>query len=149
MYRARKVFTHAEIKDLPITAVELVPARGAGKLIIPIAFALQTRTVVPYTNIDAGLILSLVYGDHGGSILGQFYRADLALNGTEQRVMRGNLQQSVDLVGGSTFTLQDNNGACLNLPVSLDGYNVAAGSLTAGDAANTMVVTMLYEVISF
>lgn len=140
--------TNDQIKALPTTAVELVPAPGAGNMIkIYGAVAVLDTTAGGYTEADASwaivtadayeyLSCPVPVGDtfNGTGVFGYHFPAPNILLGT------GNFLDS-------PIGLRQNNAALDNKAVAIaDDWN-GVSNYTGGNAANTLKVTVLYSII--
>jgi hypothetical protein len=148
-----KSLSDAEIKALPTTPIQLIPAPGAGKVIVPInAFVSITPWVANYTNINANA---------------QLYMADPAENFNITTVLKqsngngvGNTlawgEASVGLINQkqivSGVTLVSNSGWNLadgeNQPLMLFAANGGSGNFTGGDPGNVLKVTVSYMIVT-
>jgi hypothetical protein len=150
--RVSVTLTDAQIKALPTTPANLVAAPGAGKAILPLSgFALvKTPGYVGYANLDATSPGFYVEWFEGGS--------------SSDPLMFGPRTQVQELIAGDwpaviyplepvnatndtkkTYGLDDAPG--INAALRLRIPNAAAGNFTGGDAANSMIVTLLYVIV--
>lgn len=147
--------TDAQVKGLNSTPVGIVPAPASGQVIDFLRIYLVSHITTPYTNIGVNSYIYFLLGSvdlnafvnnttdldtllgvGGGSGLfrtssiipvGPSLNVNEATSGTGQPV--------------GSFSTNDLLGEALNI-----SYN-NAGALTAGNAANTLSVTVLYTVI--
>jgi hypothetical protein len=149
--------TNDQIKGLPTTAVELVPAPGAGKVIVApsaVIFGAMLVHTFPdmgsgYTNVDPQISVSFVLSLDPGWALDTEYRPDgshlnLNLDPTQwddlqivSFITPYNVTSPVDTVGRSHIE---------DKPLTLRFFNASLGDLTGGDPANTLAVTTYYAV---
>jgi hypothetical protein len=135
--------TDAQIKALPTSAVEVIPAPGAGKYIV----VLNTFVAL---NTSAG-----AYGNLSGATCKLFLNYSVAEDPITQPA-----DENSDLFFGTAAvsytplaTIGSNNAwsfimnNLVNDAVELGLDNAGAGALTGGNAANTMTVTVVYIVI--
>lgn len=147
--------TNAQIKALPTTPVVVVPAPGAGKMILPVARAINKPTfAAPYTNQSAPNTQPyavLTWGDEVGYAsawmpddddpsLGQFSK----LFDAAPQVFVLDSYSDTAATWGLVSQAQSFNAE--NLPVKLFVSN-AAGDFTGGHADNVLVVTVVYCVV--
>jgi hypothetical protein len=147
-YQLKTVLTDAQIKSLPTTFIEVVPAQGAGKLLIfhRAMIALISDTETYYTNVSVtdDDYMAIAYGDDSKTV--------------SDGVRNGSVLQSTDVnfllpfrgepLGAFGLTEADSASAsnCVNVPLKLIGYN-AGGNLTGGHASNTLEVTVFYSIV--
>lgn len=148
VYSASVTLTHAQIKTLPTTGVEIVAAPGAGKrLMFLAAFGILDTTAGAYTiPADAALLIMSANGEYLGAMVKlaaasgqaasialtwpQFADADAA------GAFHGNVSVTAlrpeDLVDQSLVVKDDYNGVV---------------DYTDGHASNTLKITTLYAVV--
>lgn len=147
----RTVLTNAQIKALPTTFIPIVPAPGAGRVIIPIQATFQLIWVADYTNIDAnaalivgipGVIVLLVpaFENPGGVV------SLLLANGAPSMGFSG-IQSVIDATPNLTMQAGMLPASCENVPIELILANAASGNLTGGDPGNSLIVTTFYNVV--
>lgn len=149
--------TDADIKALPTTPFEIVPAPGAGKAILPVRMTLFFKSgATAYTNIDPDLAeVAIEFGGEVSGLMGN----DSSL-GVPLTMVTAFFGSTGGLLKVFTWPYQDDRGAANqwgiltyewayadieNLPLLLSFNNNGAGDLTGGDAANEMVARTLYE----
>ena len=140
IYQATVVLTDAQMKALPTTVRELIPAPGNGKVICPVfALLVCDTTGGAYTNIDAnakfGFFLDLSEVTNFSSTNSK----NLLNSGDSETLMI----DSVLISTGVQYASFD----IINLPLNLLITNGAAGVLTGGNAANTLTVVVNYLII--
>jgi hypothetical protein len=154
------------IKALPSTPVEIIPAPGAGKIILPFTGLLSLNMVGVYTNVGyngAGGISNLYLAFDFSTILGMPDTSEFG----------GSLSSSTGLIlwsmmGGKVYKPDDDDvtwGVAIpyasksqllpgeNKPFVLHfdnytaNYDTNLGNLIGGDPANTLKVTVIYHII--
>jgi hypothetical protein len=147
--------TDAQIKALPSTPVEIVPAPGAGKALIPFQIVLRMSIATAYANIGdkAGIADTLFAftplangsGDWVTASLGGTNKVAYALlapylyDGAEGIVAPARPNASTDVVANQPIALQCSN---------FNGEEYTdLGNFTGGHASNTLKVTVFYTII--
>src|SRR5687767_6210148 len=139
--------TDAQIKALPSTALQVVPAAGANRLLVPVFACLTVDSNAgAYTNIaGAGSrLLALALGDPGGTIVMFLAISDGTLNEVDSLLAAGGFHLQTALHAGTYSTVLDTTSGDFgtnpdsedNLPLFLYCENGAAGAYTGGNAAN-------------
>lgn len=143
--KATVVLTDAQIKALPTTKVEIVPAPGVGKNIVPVmSYSILDAIAGVYTNIDgsahytqsftdAGVLHSTAFVVHSANFLG-----DNDANRPKITLLP---------YAPSDPDASYEYGYSENKAISASVFNAAAGNLTGGNAANTLTVTVIYGVM--
>jgi hypothetical protein len=161
VFERKITLTDAQFKALPTTPVDIIPAPGAGKAIIPIAGSIKFNITGGYTNV-------------GGSVGTGITQLDLVGFGvvpTESiNTIQNNSQNIRIKLSLLSFTFQDTdrdvvNGISnpgfskssidLNVNEALKLYcynytqnmNTDLGNFTGGNAANTLEVTVVYSIV--
>lgn len=120
--------TDAQIKALPTTAIELVPAPGAGKVVVPIKFVLIfNNDAGAYGNAD-----QLPHLDTNGFSYGDDIIDPAGLSSIYSHALDG-------MPSGNPGDLE-------NQPIMLKTTG-NVGNYTGGNAANYLKVTTLYIVV--
>jgi hypothetical protein len=144
------VLTDAQIKALPTTPVELVPAQGAGTVILLKDVLLHKNFGVGYTNADAdSAYLSAVLGDD--DLEGLELQANVPsgvswLAGTMQsgEAFYWFRYQHPDAFNKAAEVFGSN---CVDAAAFLYVDNAGNGDFDGGDPANTLKVTVYYIVV--
>ncbi len=125
--------TNAQVKTLPTTSIQLVPAHGSGKAVLPLAvIANRSFAAAAYTNIDGAATLT-------------FGTADVdqvdPITSTAITTFLGGTATVLAYLPLSGAKIEDNAALVLR------GSNAAAGAFTGGNAANALTVTVLFTVV--
>lgn len=142
----------AEIKALPTTPVELVPAPGPNMLLAPVLCVAAKDFAVGYTNVgvsNTGLLFA-----YDGNTSGTF-RAGTILETNYGFFGAGTIEQFPVPLGA----YEDGNGAAFPAggtdlrdtaifaqALNFDGSSTPLGDFTGGDPANTLKVLVAYAV---
>ncbi len=141
--------TNAQIKALPTTSIEIIPAPGANKVICaPIVTtgaalaSLFLHWAADYTNINTNLALKFKLGTSGVSVqfLSIISKALLVTGGLNFLFVPS--QGDID-----STSISNDPDTRVNKAISLSIDNMGSGDLTGGDAANTLTVTVYYTII--
>jgi hypothetical protein len=141
VYSLKTVLTDAQIKALPTTLVELVPAQGVGKIVSFLQAVFSSNSIIPYTNLDADFAGIISWE---GSAEAATY-VDQGFFGNESRVAVINPQGNI--TGSFIYGASGNLFLFENMALTLGIYNNTLGNLTGGDSANTISVTILYTIV--
>lgn len=146
---------HPDILTLPTTPVELIPAPGGGKRIIPIQWDLWADfTAGAYTNI--GLPYSYLNSRLGGIEYSSYMADDPTafINEFEAFFNTASLTHAVlttwnpvDLSWGPLVYPENAAAVLLNGALDLFVENSGAGNFTGGNVANTLKVRVLFFVV--
>jgi hypothetical protein len=130
---------NADILALPTTGIELIPAPGANRIIVPIHTILHFRSSAAYTNFDTLMALYLARGS-GGSRIQYHNSPDLLLGQTVNytSIMR----PATDLLD-AIMTDADTDVVNKALNIKMDN---ALGNLTGGAAGNLLIVSTLFYI---
>lgn len=153
--------TDAQIKSLPTTPVELFPAPGDGKLIVPFVAVARMEWHADYGNINATSSISV---DLTANVLGALAEntlsgvsALLAGGGPDGTLVFFTIQQLAQTIstpvaptnhfhsGKADSGFYDSD--IVNKPMRILAENVGDGDFTGGDAANVLRITIFYAVI--
>jgi hypothetical protein len=157
--------TDAQIKALPTTPIALVASPGSGYFISPIGVVLVVDAVAgAYSNIDAagwlGVEYAAAYAFVGyvgndasitNALIGATALTDLLTNGAKVSVNLAPFEATEDInqsagQWGPMPVLQALTSK-ENRAISIHINNNGSGVLTGGNAANSLIVTVLYVVI--
>lgn len=126
--------TDAQIKALPSGVVEIIPAAGQNKIIVPVSSHLHLKSVGAYTNFDPLMAFQLIRGTLGMPIF----------NVDQIDLLLGN---AVDTDANMLLTTAfDAPASIINKPLNLSVTN-ALGALTGGDATNQLTLTIIYWIM--
>ena len=142
--------TNAQIKALPTTGVEIVPAPGDGKVLVLVGGVYCLTTTVAYTNIHANAILFM-----GGSF--NFFEVSSYLPAGSSGFLQATSNQWATVtpnnplrdMGGGVYVTQerwDSVSDIANTPYKLYAQNYGSGNFTGGDAGNSLKVTVRYMI---
>lgn len=155
IHQATISLTDAQIKALPTTPVEAVPAPGAGKMLIPLSVVVHVDGVGgAYDNIDLadGYIalawngaVDAVYLALTDGTLGQVFNLLGAATNCLVIVPPNSEYSSVYLSTGGPHNTRLISEV-VNQGLDIYAFN-SLGNFTGGDAANSMKVTVLYTII--
>jgi hypothetical protein len=155
-YSLTKELTDAQIKALPTTPVELVPAPGAGKLIVfHSAVVVRNPLAQAYGNINEYDGIFIGYTGTQRQLDAGYWLDGSASVGSLYNLFNNQLANKVihyDPIGISTqggYTLPatinlDTEG--VNKGLSIMGMT-SSGNFTGGDPSNTMEVTVNYTIV--
>lgn len=147
---ATLTLTNAQILALPTTSLEILPAPGAGKIIVPFHAMLRMTYIGGTTNIDGSAKVAVVWGSgFDGNSLDVINEAtsgggkvsNLIASGTDAQIFLS-FQQEVD--SGITSPLLNGNTSAFNNALYLWCDNNGAGNFTGGDAGNSLKVYVWY-----
>ncbi len=147
--------TDAQIKALPTTPIEIIPAPGANKFLYPLGVVWYLKWNANYTNINSLAFMNIGFPDGSGSIMYLDESAPDALSKVssllahgksmfaqagQQGMVNGTFVEGAIINGG-------NVNAVINQHFETFFDNGGGSDLTGGDPANTLQITVLYTVI--
>ena len=131
IFAAVVVLTHSQIATLPTTPIELVPAPGDGKVIVPLLVTVSWNFQQPYTNINTIFTATeFGWGNHGYSGINasqQIYTTNLT----------GKIAESNTVFAPISSW---------NTPFNIWITNANLGNFTGGDPSNTMTIKVEYAI---
>lgn len=149
VFKRTITLTNVQIKALPTTAVELVPAQGAGKVILLQGWVASPVLVAPYTNIHAESYLEFRWTLADNST-GIAPRIDEQTYGDVTGLLADGIiynfgpQLQIEFLSALMFLNQlganANNGS-----ITLRASN-GGGNFTGGDVGNSLKITVFYMV---
>ena len=125
------VLTNAQIVSLPTTPIELVPAPGDGKLIVPVLLTVSWNFPQPYQNVNQ-LVTQTNFGWGTHQYIGM-----PATMGVYTTNLTG------QFAGSNTFSAPT---GIWNLPFMVWVTNYNLGNFTGGDPSNTMTIKFEYVI---
>lgn len=153
LYEARIVLSNTQIKALPTTAVELIPALP-GKVIYPVFAALHLADwVADYVTVHADAILTIGINGTNATTLVQLNNAVATSvaallagggpDGTWAFLGSRSLVSAPTLYGLANYYDSD----LVNTNVAIAVNNQGGGDFTGGDDSTTLVVDVHYTTI--
>ncbi len=140
-----------QIKSLPTTPVEVVPAPGEGKrLLIVAATLLLDNTANPYTNVDDNALFQIRYGTSGEASFYFDLQFSMKHPNAQPVIADAGIFSITDTgsrYGNSPYGWQDYRDGIENKSFSLTAINGSSGDFDGGDPANSLKVTVYYAVI--
>lgn len=137
---AVRLLNNAEVLALPTTGIEIVPAPGVNRIIIPLHTFLHCRSTVAYTNFDTLMSLYLSRGS-GGSKIYHHNSPDLLLgqgaNYSSKMVEAVNLLDAI---------MTDADADVVNKALNLKIDNGTSGNLTGGTGTNQLSMSVLFYI---
>lgn len=152
LHQSTVTLTDAQIKSLPTTAVEVVPAPGPGLVIELVHGFVRVDCVAGIYELPPGAYVQLIYGT---SPLSQYVDASALIDAQTLlgvSVVRfgrfPNLWWSPQRPDAPEFLTGEFGGDPVNHPISIaDAYNGVA-EYTGGNPSNTMTVSVAYLVLN-
>lgn len=150
--------TDEQIKALPTTPVELIPAPGANKILVPLMAIVRNNTSAgAYTNVNSQCQIEFRWSIGSTSPLNAFLNlpgvvteTDLLLGATNY-VWQIGLRQFPAIEEGSETGYNTLNFAesaqVINRALQLHALNDANGDFTGGHANNAIHITIFYAII--
>ncbi len=153
LQKATVTLTNDQIKALPTTAVEIVPAPGAGKWLqfVRAIWQLDPRGGA-YTNLDATLRIDFLAGS-GNQIATPYKEADNGALADDSGIHGIGFGPITNVAGsaagpGAVWMFELSGGSsAVNIPIMLKAANGTLGNLTGGHASNTLTVTAYYVIV--
>jgi hypothetical protein len=147
------ILTDAQVKDLPVTPITIIPAPGVGRAVLVLGgFMTLDATSGAYTNVDT------TSGQNRGPTLAYqtadstvtFGFSDAAWEFLETSA-RQSAQFGLGFLGSDSSRLEgaaDVTSSFENADLVVGFRNGANGSLTGGNSANTLRVTVIYAIVN-
>jgi hypothetical protein len=126
---ASVTLTDAQIKALPTTAIQIVAAPGAGKVIAPLTAIILTEITTEYTNVNSPSMLVIA---EGAASVFDTDADDRALYFPDADIVQLSTLASVTRMENTALSILSSN---------------ELGNFTGGNAANTLKVTVYYMVV--
>lgn len=156
IYQAPLTLTDAQVKALPSTPIEIVPAPGAGKALLPFLAWWYVKWAADYTNIGSLSRIGIGYSGQLNGTLAQFDEtaagqvSNLLADGASHPAVMGPRGTSGPLTGSpisATGQFQDDPGVT-NAALEVFAVNggTATGNFTGGNGGNVIFVTLFYVV---
>ena len=147
VYTKTITLTDAQIKALPTTAIEIIAAPDAGKVILPLYFFAHINAAVEYTNTDADTVGVIGWGDSSGTVMDAlaYMRSNVFIVSGETRSF-GGLLGRVSTNAYDLLEAADSHQDISAKAIVITSYN-GGGNLTGGDAANTLKISISYTII--
>ena len=138
--------TDTQIKALPTGGLQIVPAPGAGQMLMFVrAVILADTTNGAYTNIDAAATLQFRVSGKTLSFAGEDNGEISELLAAEDVYVQVYGHRSTGGTEGSPIA--GGEGAFGNQPLMLYLPNGVSGNLTGGNAANTLSIRVWYDTV--
>lgn len=156
VYQRKTILTDAQIKALPTTPVELVPAPGDGMFLFVHNIVVKKQALVAnYTNMSQYDQIYVQYGSDG-TVISYGFNWDndrpvtdlLQLLTNDQggnRIFRLPLKNTIQAPAGAMEVIGA-EGTWLNRAVHMLAYSTL-GNWTGGDPANTIEITVFYSIV--
>lgn len=153
------LLSHTQVAALPSTSIQVVPAPGAGLMVLPITAVVFANTAGgAYTNIDPAAVLVVKYASG-------IYATTVIAN--DVLITNGSATGVTDLLGSTTPSMawlsqtfgtenvDEWDGLARVYPTSgventaliLTLDNGGSGNLTGGDPADSLTVVMRYVIV--
>lgn len=141
--------TDAQVKALPTTGIEIIPAPGAGKQVIVVGGGYFSKLTSGYTNISANSTIFLdTNGQHNSTVIGD----DAADSVTGVTTFLASGEHFVPIGAnhaiGTAFGITLGKAATTqaNKAVNIKASN-SGGNFTGGNAANKVAITVYYDIV--
>lgn len=147
--------TDAQIKALPTTPFDLLPAPGAGKIIQFLGAVLNWDFAAgQYTNRNADCVLLAALNGWAGTAASNFSNLEEFNVGGRVSLMQFLSAFNFNQSSGPwtnyahwTDNTSNPSSAYINTPLQLMVDNAGSGNFTGGNAANSLKVTVTYQII--
>lgn len=149
--QATVTLSDGQIKALPTTPVEILPAPGPGKMIFPIGGIIYFHWSGNYGNIASNSALVVAHAN-GFNLLTAVFENDGStsvsniLNDDEDYMAILTPRSNVG-IGSQTISRYDYAPNFDNRNITVAAYNGFNGNFTGGDPANTIKVTVYYAIV--
>jgi hypothetical protein len=147
---ASKTLTNAQIKALPTTPVEILPAPGVGLALVPLFALVQCNAAAgAFTNIQGTALVRFLLGTAAEFPLARMRET----NGDVSRLLATAavaamalcpFTPGVDAVSAVVRLKSDWE----NLALQFDATNAASGDFTGGNAANTLTIAVYFVTVA-
>ena len=150
LHQATVALTDAQIKALPTTAIEIIPAT-ASKMSLPCFSTARLEWTADYTNIDGAAQLLLRTG--GNSFLAAIAREG-DFGSVSSLLAGGESVTSIVTPVAYTGTSNETEGVPgyyntdIGVNVKIVALNGAAGDFTGGNAANLLHISTVYYLLN-
>jgi hypothetical protein len=153
VYQLKTIITDAQIKAMPTTSVELIPAPGEGKMIVmypPFLKSSLSAGAYGGTNVS-GDYFAICYSGHGiiaalpNSTPWPFFNTFFA--GGDKAVLLPLTDAQYDADWTGMLPISIGSFANYNNRSIIATMSVAGGDLTGGDPANTIDITLFYSIV--
>jgi hypothetical protein len=146
VYQRKTILTDAQIKALPNSFIELVPAPTASQLLILHSAAMKYLLSVGggYSNVDVDNYIITTYGDWENTASVKAITVNDFVAGNTGRLHI--LPSLIKIYSGELISEPLSLDQSIGLPLKL-AMNNSSGDLTGGDPANTLEVTVFYSIV--
>lgn len=164
LHQVTVTLTNAQIKALPTTAVEILAAPGANKLLVPQVALLHMKWAADYSNINASCLLKC---DLNGTFVAGLYQHTLSgvasllagggPDGTWVAMTLNQLAWSTTTTATPSVNPHFHQGAAdsgfydadiVNTALTVSATNAADGNFEGGDPDNELQVSVAYLVLN-
>ena len=153
-YSRTTTLTDAQVKALPTTGIEILPAPDAGTIRDWTRIIVSSNLTAAYTNVDAGCVIQVRYGAAG--FLQEYYNSGTYFDAS---FVSSLLNSTTDTVLTILPVLDAGEPTLGSQPLASYPYadlqdsllfkitNNAAGNFTGGNSANVVKVTVIYSIV--